>query len=149
MDAKIVLLYVEVPLLALLLIEIIVAVVLSLLRRKNDETYQDDFQEYSTPVQESTKAAKTEIARGEPLGYVRGADAFLDGLSPSERAEFYRIFINSSRCGLNYKIGGNNAEFFSGVFIYLGGVRFVVSDGLMRKICIEYDRLRGLPATAH
>lgn len=84
----------------------------------------------------------------EPEGYVSGSDRFLDNLSKEDRAEFYKNFINGSCCGLKYKVGGENSDFYSGVFIHLSGVRFAISDSLMYKICKEYDRQRTMPVAA-
>lgn len=140
------LLYIEAPLLVLLLIEIVAACVLAIVRRGEGDDESKNGGATKEQVQEDTNGQTVPATKsGE---YVRGEDAFLDRLTPDERAEFYNIFIYNSRCGLKYEVGKDNAEFFSGVFIYLGGVSYVVSDGLMRKICMEYDRHRGLPVTA-
>ena len=69
-------------------------------------------------------------------GYV--PDAFINGLTPSERDEFNKIFI-SRIYGENkrlpaYVVGGDNREFFTKVFVFMGKYRTVMSDGLIQKI---------------
>lgn len=40
-----------------------------------------------------------------------------------------------------YVIGGNNKKFFSSVFIYLGRIRGMITDGLLNKMFKELDML--------
>ena len=40
-----------------------------------------------------------------------------------------------------YRIGGNNKAFFSSVFIYLGRIRGLISDGLLNKMFKELNML--------
>ena len=75
-------------------------------------------------------------------GYV--PDAFINGLTPSERDEFNKIFI-SRIYGENkrlpqYVVGGDNREFFTKVFVFMGKYRTVMSDGLIQKI-YDYSNL--------
>ena len=40
-----------------------------------------------------------------------------------------------------YVIGGNNKKFFSAVFIYLGRIRSMISDGLLNKMYKELNMM--------
>ena len=65
-------------------------------------------------------------------------DAFFSSLTPAEKDEFDRLFI-SRIYGENkrlpaYTIGGDNREFFTKVFVFMGRYRNVISDGLLEKI---------------
>ena len=71
-------------------------------------------------------------------------DAFINGLTAAERDEFNKLFI-SRIYGENkrlpaYIIGGDNREFFTKVFVFMGRYRNVISDGLLEKI-YEYSNL--------
>lgn len=65
-------------------------------------------------------------------------DAFISSLTPAEKDEFDRLFI-SRIYGDNkrlpaYRIGGDNREFFTKIFVFIGRYRNVISDGLLEKI---------------
>ena len=65
-------------------------------------------------------------------------DMFISSLTPAERDEFDRLFI-SRIYGENkrlpaYQIGGDNREFFSKIFVFMGRYRNVISEGLLEKI---------------
>ena len=69
-------------------------------------------------------------------GYV--PDPFLSSLTPAERDEFDRLFI-SRIYGENkrlpaYRVGGDNREFFTKIFVFMGRYRNVITDGLLEKI---------------
>ena len=69
-------------------------------------------------------------------GYV--PDAFINGLTPAERDEFTRLFI-SRVYGENrrlpvYRVGEDNREFFTKIFVFMGRYRNIISDGLLEKI---------------
>lgn len=118
-------------------------------RKAGEESAVPEKNDENSSASESTAAEQTAPTPvSEPKGYVSGKDRFLDRLTVAERNEFYNAFIYKSTCGLQYKPGADNGEFFSGAFLKLSAVMFVVSDGLMRKICMEYDRVRGLPVSA-
>lgn len=80
---------------------------------------------------------------GQPAGngyYNMGfiPDMFLSSLTPAERDEFDRLFV-SRIYGDNkrlpaYTIGGDNREFFTKVFVFMGRYRNVISDSLLEKI---------------
>ncbi len=75
-------------------------------------------------------------------GYV--PDAFLNGLNAAERDEFTKLFI-SRIYGENkrlpvYTVGGDNREFFTKIFVFMGRYRNVISDSLLEKI-YEYSNL--------
>ncbi len=80
-----------------------------------------------------------------PYGFTYQDDKFLNSLTPSERAEFYAIFIDKRRGNFyflpEYEIGGENTEFFRMLFIYLGEVMGIVSDGLMSKIYRRFNMI--------
>ncbi len=64
-------------------------------------------------------------------------DPFISGLTPQEKNEFGDLFIAGKygQIGLpHYVIGGNNKEFFTKVFIYLGRYRNNISAGLLNKL---------------
>lgn len=77
--------------------------------------------------------------------YAGPMDDFIRKLSNDERIEFAKTFIEKTRGNLgaipDYNIGGNNKRFFSCVFIYLGRIRGMVSDGLLNKMYKELDLL--------
>ena len=65
-------------------------------------------------------------------------DMFISSLTPAERDEFDRLFI-SRIYGENkrlpaYQIGGDNREFFTKIFVFMGRYRNVISEGLLEKI---------------
>jgi hypothetical protein len=73
--------------------------------------------------------------------YKGPVDSFIKKLNNNERIEFARLFVDRTSGEIpdipEYIIGGNNKEFFSAVFIYLGRVRSLVSDGLLNKMYNE------------
>ena len=72
-------------------------------------------------------------------------DSFMSRLTDSEKIEFSKLFlekINGSFANVpDYVIGGDNKEFFSSIFIYLGKFRPMLSDGLMNKFYNELNLL--------
>ena len=71
-------------------------------------------------------------------------DPFINSLTPQEKNEFGDIFI-ANKFGANaylpaYVIGGDNREFFTKVFIYLGRYRDFVSVGLLEKMYAFVNR---------
>ena len=77
--------------------------------------------------------------------YAGPTDDFIHKLSNDERIEFAKTFIEKVRGNLgtipDYVVGGNNKKFFSGVFIYLGRIRGMISDGLLNKMYKELNLL--------
>jgi hypothetical protein len=73
--------------------------------------------------------------------YKGPVDSFIKKLNNNERIEFSKLFIDKSAGEIadipEYIVGGDNKEFFSNVFIYLGRVRSLVSDGLLNKMYKE------------
>lgn len=65
------------------------------------------------------------------------SDKFIETLTNDEKVEFARVFLERKMGNLpnipKYVVGGENAKFFSSVFIYYGRIRGLVSDGLMNK----------------
>lgn len=72
-------------------------------------------------------------------------DSFIARLTDSEKIEFAKLFlekINGPYANIpDYVVGGDNKEFFSSIFIYLGKFRALISDGLMNKIYNELNLL--------
>ncbi len=65
-------------------------------------------------------------------------DSFINGLTPQEKNEFGDLFIANKYGDLSYLpayvIGGDNREFFSKVFIYVGRYRGHISTSLLDKL---------------
>ena len=72
-------------------------------------------------------------------------DDFMRKLTNDEKIEFAMTFIEKSKGNIgnipDYVIGGNNRLFFSCVFIYLGRIRGLISDGLLNKMYKELNLL--------
>ena len=72
-------------------------------------------------------------------------DEFMRKLTNDEKIEFAMTFIEKSKGNIGnipeYVIGGNNRLFFSSVFIYLGRIRGLISDGLLNKMYKELNML--------
>lgn len=72
-------------------------------------------------------------------------DEFMKKLTNDEKIEFAKTFIEKSQGNTGnipeYVIGGNNKTFFSSVFIYLGRIRGIISDGLLNKMYRELNML--------
>lgn len=73
------------------------------------------------------------------------SDSFISKLSDAEKVEFTRTFIERANGDIanipKYVVGGNNKKFFSAVFIYLGRIRGMISDGLLNKMFKELNML--------
>ncbi|MDE6868132.1 MAG: hypothetical protein K2J83_03185 [Clostridia bacterium] len=78
--------------------------------------------------------------------YQGPTDEFLRKLTNDEKIEFAMIFIERSKGEIGkvpeYAIGGDNKKFFSSVFIYLGRIRGIISDGLLNKMYKEINMFR-------
>lgn len=72
-------------------------------------------------------------------------DSFMEKLTETEKIEFTRTFIEKANGDIGnipeYVIGGSNKKFFSAVFIYLGRIRGLISDGLLNKMFKELNML--------
>ncbi|MCD8285906.1 MAG: hypothetical protein LUD50_01585 [Clostridia bacterium] len=68
-------------------------------------------------------------------------DSFIAKLSTDEKVEFARVFLERNAGALPfipaYKVGGNNAKFFSAVIIYYPRIRNLISFGLLDKLTSE------------
>lgn len=77
--------------------------------------------------------------------YQGPTDEFMKKLSNNEKIEFSQIFIEKCKGDIgkvpDYIIGGDNRKFFTSVFIYLGRMRSMVSDGLLNKMYKELNML--------
>ncbi len=103
------------------------------------------------PIDELLQAARPENfapAKGAsplpPVPEYSETDDFIDELTPEERAEFERLFVQRSfrADGLPaYVPGGDNRAFFRAVFAYLGAFREEISEGLLAKLD-EYCEIR-------
>lgn len=73
------------------------------------------------------------------------SDDFLKKLTNDEKIEFVRTFVEKCNGAIgnipDYHIGGNNKKFFSSVFIYLGRIRGMISDGLLNKMYKELNMM--------
>lgn len=88
--------------------------------------------------------AEVPVAPASPAhsAYYGPKDSFLIQLNPDEMAQFNELFIDPegkkkipALANLpEYTVDGDNQKFFSTLFIYLGRVRPLVSDGLMNKM---------------
>lgn len=60
-------------------------------------------------------------------------DAFLRTLSPADKREFKRVFLQGKAPAYMpaYEVGGNNSRFFDAAFVYLGKIRSAISDNLL------------------
>lgn len=78
--------------------------------------------------------------------YQGPTDEFLRKLTNDEKIEFAMIFIEKSKGEIgrvpDYRIGGDNKKFFNSVFIYLGRIRGIISDGLLNKMYKEINMFR-------
>lgn len=140
------------------LLQIVISTVRMFTRATIEESveYEEDEDEESLTAPAPAENPQPALADGyyeapnttpvQPPIYTRSYayqdDSFLNSLTPSERAEFYAIFIDKRRGNFyflpEYEIGGDNKEFFQSMFIYLGKIMGSISDGLMNKI---YRRL--------
>lgn len=102
---------------------------------------QPSFTEQPAPVQSNveTRIYTINTIYGGP------SDDFLKKLTNDEKIEFARTFIEKSNGVIgnipDYVIGGNNKKFFSSVFIYLGRIRGMISDGLLNKMYKELNMM--------
>ena len=79
------------------------------------------------------------------IRYGGPVDEFIGKLTNDEKIEFAMTFIERNKGDIGnvpeYVIGGNNKKFFSAVFIYLGRIRGLISDGLLNKMFKELNML--------
>lgn len=79
------------------------------------------------------------------LRYGGPYDAFISKLTNDERIEFAMTFIEKKKGDISnlpeYVIGGDNRKFFNSVFIYLGRLRGLISDGLLNKMFKELNMM--------
>lgn len=103
------------------------------------------------PVQSAPRPATSNEQENQPRIYTINTiyggpvDDFMKKLTNDERIEFAMAFIERSKGNIGnipeYVIGGNNRLFFSSVFIYLGRIRGIISDGLLNKMYKELNML--------
>lgn len=79
------------------------------------------------------------------LRYGGPYDAFISKLTNDEKIEFAMTFIERKKGDVSnlpeYIIGGDNRKFFNSVFIYLGRLRGLISDGLLNKMFKELNMM--------
>lgn len=79
------------------------------------------------------------------LRYGGPYDAFISKLTNDEKIEFAMTFIERNKGDVSnlpeYIIGGDNRKFFNSVFIYLGRLRGLISDGLLNKMFKELNMM--------
>ena len=79
------------------------------------------------------------------LRYGGPYDAFISKLTNDEKIEFAMTFIERKKGDVSnlpeYIIGGDNRKFFNAVFIYLGRLRGLISDGLLNKMFKELNMM--------
>ena len=72
-------------------------------------------------------------------------DPFIAVLNNDERNQFTEIFILKYRGVMpelpDYAVGGDNKEFFSKIFLYLGQYRDRIPDGLLAKIYVYSTKI--------
>jgi FtsZ-interacting cell division protein ZipA len=116
-------------------------------KQQENETYEapealtDSGEQMQIPVEQTNDTVTEEthtIVYNVKRVYNGPTDKFMDTLTESEKIEFVKVFIEKSKGTLpripDYEIGGDNAEFFPAVFIYLGKIRGLISAGLLAKI---------------
>ncbi|MDE6001070.1 MAG: hypothetical protein K2G96_01925, partial [Clostridia bacterium] len=107
--------------------------------RVNPYAAQESFPSYVPPVQQQSAYKVNTVYQGP-------SDEFMRKLTNDEKIEFSMTFIEKSKGDIgkvpDYVIGGDNKKFFSSVFIYLGRVRNLISDGLLNKMYKELNMLK-------
>lgn len=103
-------------------------------------------QEYKNPYEPPVVTQKPADPQVYTVNVYRGAvDEFMKKLTNDEKIEFSQVFIEKTRGDLgnipDYVIGGDNKKFFSSVFIYLGRIREIISDGLLNKMFKELNMM--------
>lgn len=96
-------------------------------------------------AQPAPQAHQGEVVYTAKEVYHGPSDSFIARLSESEKIEFSKLFlekINGPYANVpDYVVGGDNKDFFTSIFIYLGKFRSLISDGLMNKIYNELNLL--------
>ncbi len=96
-------------------------------------------------AQPAPQAHQGEVVYTAKEVYHGPTDSFIARLSESEKIEFSKLFlekINGPYANVpDYVVGGDNKDFFTSIFIYLGKFRSLISDGLMNKIYNELNLL--------
>ena len=93
-------------------------------------------------VEEMEEPVVEEPAPVETVDYdyynSKSFDPFIASLNAEERNQFTEIFILKYKGTMpelpDYVVGGDNKEFFSKIFLYLGQYRDRIPDGLLSKI---------------
>lgn len=97
-----------------------------------------------TPAPAPVSEPPVEVYRVNKV-YGGPVDDFIRKLSNDEQIEFAMTFIEKSKGDLSnlpeYVVGGENKKFFNAVFIYLGRLRGMISDGLLNKMFRELNML--------
>lgn len=100
----------------------------------------------ATPVVEPLSAPLEVPEEPTPTVYIYGGatDEFMETLTDNEKVEFVELFLKKSKGKVNgvpdYKIDGDNSEFFPAVFVHINRYRNIVSDALMTKMYKQLGR---------
>lgn len=77
--------------------------------------------------------------------YGGDTDEFMETLTDAEKIEFVQVFLKKSKGSVrgipDYKINGDNDDFFPAVFVYINRVRPIVSDNLLGKIYKQLGKI--------
>lgn len=77
--------------------------------------------------------------------YGGDTDEFMETLTDAEKIEFVQVFLKKSKGSVrgipDYKINGDNDDFFPAVFVYINRVRPMVSDNLLGKIYKQLGKI--------
>lgn len=77
--------------------------------------------------------------------YGGDTDEFMETLTDAEKIEFVQVFLKKSKGSVrgipDYKINGDNDDFFPAVFVFINRVRPIVSDNLLGKIYKQLGKI--------
>ena len=101
----------------------------------------------ASPVYEQMNMVEEEKPAEPTTVYIYGGDTdeFIDTLTDAEKVEFVEVFIKRSKGIVNgvpqYKINGDNGDFFPAVFVHINRYRNTVSDALMSKLYKQLGKI--------
>ena len=95
-------------------------------------------QEAKKPVEQPAPAPAPAPVPETIYVYSGDTDEFIDTLTDKEKVEFVEVFIKKSKGTVNgvpdYRIKGDNSDFFPAVFVHINRYRDKLSDALMGKM---------------
>ena len=96
------------------------------------------------PLSAPLEEPEEEITRTVYI-YGGATDEFMDTLTDNEKVEFVELFIKKSKGTVNgvpdYRIDGDNSDFFPAVFVHINRYRNIVSDALMTKMYKQLGKI--------